>query len=28
VLRAEGVTDFEKYAVRTGEPLMRDLFLD
>ena len=28
VLRAEGVTDFERYAVRTGEPLMRDLFLD
>jgi citronellol/citronellal dehydrogenase len=28
VLRAEGVTDFEKYAVKTGEPLMRDLFLD
>ncbi len=28
VLRAEGVTDFEKYAVKRGEPLMRDLFLD
>jgi citronellol/citronellal dehydrogenase len=28
VLRAEGVTDFERYAVRRGEPLMRDLFLD
>ena len=28
VLRAEGVTDFEKYAVKKGEPLMRDLFLD
>jgi citronellol/citronellal dehydrogenase len=28
VLRAEGVTDFGKYAVRPGEPLMRDLFLD
>jgi citronellol/citronellal dehydrogenase len=28
VLRAEGVTDFERYAVKKGEPLMRDLFLD
>ncbi len=28
VLRAEGVTDFGKYAVRPGESLMADLFLD
>jgi citronellol/citronellal dehydrogenase len=28
VLRAEGVQDFERYAVQRGEPLMRDLFLD
>jgi citronellol/citronellal dehydrogenase len=28
VLRAEGVTDFERYAVRQGEPLMKDLFLE
>jgi citronellol/citronellal dehydrogenase len=28
VLRAEGVTDFARYAVKPGEPLMRDLFLD
>jgi citronellol/citronellal dehydrogenase len=28
VLRAEGVTDFGRYAVKAGEPLMRDLFLD
>ena len=28
VLRAEGVTDFERYAVSPGEPLMRDLFVD
>jgi citronellol/citronellal dehydrogenase len=28
VLRAEGVTDLERYAVKQGEPLMRDLFLD
>jgi citronellol/citronellal dehydrogenase len=28
VLRAEGVTNFDRYAVKTGEPLMRDLFLD
>ncbi len=28
VLRAEGVTDFGKYAVSPGEALMRDLFLD
>jgi len=28
VLRAEGVTDFGRYAVKPGEPLMRDLFLD
>jgi citronellol/citronellal dehydrogenase len=28
VLRAEGVTDFEKYAVRPGEELLPDLFLD
>ncbi len=28
VLRAEGVADLGKYAVRTGEPLMADLFVD
>jgi citronellol/citronellal dehydrogenase len=28
VLRSEGVTDFGRYAVQPGEPLMRDLFLD
>jgi len=28
VLRAEGVTEFGRYAVRPGEALMRDLFLD
>ena len=28
VLRATGVNDFEKYAVKPGEPLMKDLFLD
>ena len=28
VLREEGVTDFGKYAVKPGEPLMKDLFLD
>jgi len=28
VLRATGVTDFEKYSVKPGEPLMKDLFLD
>jgi citronellol/citronellal dehydrogenase len=28
VLREEGVTDFSQYAVRAGEPLMRDLFLE
>jgi citronellol/citronellal dehydrogenase len=28
VLRAEGVTDLERYAVKPGEPLMKDLFLD
>lgn len=28
VLRAEGVADFARYAVKPGEPLMRDLFLD
>jgi len=28
VLRAEGVTDFARYAVKPGEALMRDLFLD
>ncbi len=27
VLRKEGVTDFDKYAVKPGEPLMTDLFL-
>ena len=28
VLRAEGVQDFDRYAVKPGEPLMRDLFVD
>lgn len=28
VLRAEGVTDFERYAVNAGAPLFNDLFLD
>jgi citronellol/citronellal dehydrogenase len=28
VLREEGVTDFDAYAVAPGEPLMKDLFLD
>ena len=28
VLHAEGVTDFEQYAVAPGAPLMKDLFLD
>ncbi len=28
VLAAEGVTDFEPYAVSPGEPLQQDLFLD
>ena len=28
VLRATGVQDFDRYAVRSGAPLMRDLFLD
>jgi citronellol/citronellal dehydrogenase len=28
VLRGEGVDDFERYAVKKGEPLMRDLFVD
>ena len=28
VLRAEGVTDFGRYAVTPGGPLMTDLFLD
>ena len=28
VLRGTGMTDFSKYAVRPGEPLMKDLFLD
>ncbi|MBT8047761.1 MAG: NAD(P)-dependent oxidoreductase [Xanthomonadales bacterium] len=28
VLRGTGVTDFEKYAVKPGEPLLKDLFLD
>ncbi len=28
VLRGEGAIDFEKYAVKKGEPLMRDLFVD
>ena len=28
VLRAEGVSDFDRYAITPGEPLMTDLFLD
>jgi citronellol/citronellal dehydrogenase len=28
VLRATGVRDFDRYAVKPGAPLMRDLFLD
>jgi citronellol/citronellal dehydrogenase len=28
VLRAEGVSDFEKYAVQPGQPLMADLFVE
>ena len=28
VLRTEGVQDFDRYAVKPGEPLMRDLFVD
>ena len=28
VLHAEGVTDFEQYAVAPGAPLLKDLFLD
>ncbi|MGD2063264.1 MAG: NAD(P)-dependent oxidoreductase [Nitrospirota bacterium] len=28
VLREEGVTDFDPYAVKPGEPLLTDLFLD
>ena len=28
VLRGAGVVDFERYAVKHGEPLMRDLFVD
>ncbi|HET8727472.1 MAG TPA: NAD(P)-dependent oxidoreductase [Alphaproteobacteria bacterium] len=28
LLRAEGVTDFDRYAVRPGQPLLPDLFLD
>jgi citronellol/citronellal dehydrogenase len=28
VLRAEGMTNFERYAVKPGVPLMTDLFLD
>ena len=28
VLRKEGVTDFEKYAITPGTPLFQDLFLD
>jgi citronellol/citronellal dehydrogenase len=28
VLRATGVTDFEKYSVKPGQALMKDLFLD
>jgi citronellol/citronellal dehydrogenase len=28
VLRADGVSDFDKYASKPGEPLMKDLFLD
>ena len=28
VLRAQGVTDFERYAIEPGQPLAPDLFLD
>ena len=28
VLRADGVRDFDSYAVKAGQPLMKDLFLD
>jgi citronellol/citronellal dehydrogenase len=28
VLTESGVTDFSKYAVKPGKPLMTDLFLD
>ena len=28
VLRATGISDFNRYAVQAGEPLMKDLFLD
>jgi citronellol/citronellal dehydrogenase len=28
VLRATGIKDFDRYAVKTGEALMKDLFLD
>jgi len=28
VLRGTGVTDFSRYSVKEGEPLMKDLFLD
>jgi citronellol/citronellal dehydrogenase len=28
VLRAEGITDFEKYAVEPGQPLVTDLFVE
>lgn len=28
VLRSEGVKDFDPYAVKAGQPLMKDLFLD
>jgi citronellol/citronellal dehydrogenase len=28
VLRATGARDFDKYAVKPGAPLLRDLFLD
>jgi citronellol/citronellal dehydrogenase len=27
-LRARGVTDFERYAVEPGQPLLPDFFLD
>ena len=28
VLRSEGIKDFDPYAVKAGQPLMKDLFLD
>ena len=28
VLRADGVKDLDPYAVKAGQPLMKDLFLD